>query len=279
MGFETKSKQYISEGADMGKIIKYFDVDLTASDSGGDNADDITTSISINLDSSANDEKTAFAPGDTVFFQITRNPLDTYTVESNGGKVRSVGKNIPSPVSKTLKYTKTDTASLPSTPQEGSLSYAWQSLAPICNITAAGRVLSLSTPSIGALDCEYNILTDTWSLSGVAEEGTVILVAEMGDEKDSLEVVFSNDNIDPEEPDTEISFGLQVLFCDDNSPAPGVQVYLDGKLQGITGADGIVDAGIRKTGSLLDLRMTGGTGENAIIPSDQDSIENDSITV
>ena len=58
-----------------------------------------------------------------------------------------------------------------------------------------------------------------------------------------------------------------------------MQVLVEGSLQGTTGADGVVDIGVRTVGTTLDLLMTGGSGDNAITPSNQDTIDNDSITV
>lgn len=130
-----------------------------------DNADGSSSSIAVELDDAANNNKNTFQPGDTAHFLVHTNPpglaisVDTTvgTISPNGTKSVAVTEQ--------LTFIQSKEETLDRVPN-GSVTTSWVGRAG-GNPTVSGSNVTLSAAANGVLACSYETTAKAYKLSGV----------------------------------------------------------------------------------------------------------------
>lgn len=144
-----------------------------------DGADGSSSSISVELDAEANDNKTTFLPGDTANFIIHTVPSDLdVTVDTTIGTVAANGTKSVA-VQDQLVFIQSLEETLSKVPN-GTVTTAWVGRAGGTPIVS-GSSIKLTTATNGVLNCTYNTTAKAYTLAGVTipsglEEIQVLIV-------------------------------------------------------------------------------------------------------
>lgn len=241
---------------------------------------DEDAALSIALDSEKNREiygenKTTFHLGERVYLKITAPAKEPYTLYSSVGSVAKSRQNIVYDVTEDISFAFSSSASLQEKPRQ-SVDWTWYGNnggSPLFD----GKSVSLSSPVVSILHCEYTTLKDRGELIvqskdinfQIEEELTVLVVVKQQDNTAYCTVKYSTETLSPRPIDLEISD-----FCSDEILSE-VDVYLDGESVGKTNANGRIYLGKLIPGSIHDLKMT----KSGYRDSNLDILHNDKFTV
>lgn len=253
-------------------------VQLTFSDSGGDAADE---SLSLSLDGDRNQEvygqsKTTFAPGEVAYLKLMRSSSAAYQMHSSAGVVSVQATNIPYAFDENITFLMTTSSELQYIPN-GAVDFQWMGRDPDQEPLVNRRTVSIPSPAVAVLHCEYDSLGDrlrlhvTNSAMGSNDQIQVSVLVVQGEQTASLNVTYAlgGSNNEPVPIDLEVRD-----FCSDEI-VEDVEVFLDGTSMGTTNLNGKIYLGELVPGSVHQLRMT----KSGYIDSDLDVLYNDEFTV
>jgi hypothetical protein len=239
-----------------------------------------SVNISISLDSDANTvngvTKTTFAPGDSAYLKVMTNAVDPYRLAKSGGKTRKTATDVPLEIEdEEVTFLFTDTGEI-DYPPSGGVTYSWIGNNPGVSPTFAGKEISLSREiEVGVLSCNYVTLFDRWLLES-EEEGDIIVAVKVGDQVASVTVTFSNDAEEGENERSGIYDLVYYDYCDPDNVVPGIPVYMNNTLLGITDVNGRVAAGYLAQGEHYTLRHDETVD---VFSSADDELSNDGVTI
>lgn len=130
-----------------------------------DNADGSSSSIAVELDDAANNNKSTFQPGDTAHFLVHTSPQAlAITVDATMGTISANGtKSVP--VAEQLEFVQSAEETLDRIPN-GSVTTSWIGRAG-GTPTVSGNTVTLAAPVNGVLACSYETTAKAYRLSGV----------------------------------------------------------------------------------------------------------------
>lgn len=130
-----------------------------------DNIDGSNSSIAVELDDAANNNKSTFQPGDTAHFLVHTNPPGlTVSIDTTLGTVSANGtKSVP--VTDQLEFIQSTEESLNRVPN-GSVTTSWIGRAG-GTPTVSGTSVTLATATNGILACSYETTAKAYRLAGV----------------------------------------------------------------------------------------------------------------
>lgn len=236
--------------------------------------------IALDLDEEKNRQvygqsKTTFAPGETAYLRLISSSDAAYTLLSSAGSLSRAASRVPYAEEENLFFSQEKTARLRHLPRGG---VSWQWLGHSAGTPLfAGRSVSINSPAVAVLNCQYETLGDRFRLrvSAAQMEGhsdfEVNAVAVQGDQSASCRVRFSVEEGGGEPQPVD----LQVRdFCS-GEDVEEVEVFLDGAFIGKTSASGRIYLGMLIPGSVHQLKMV----RAGYVDSDLDVLHNDSFTV
>ena len=230
------------------------------------------TTISLSLDSEANNNETSFESGTPVY--VKQFPPGDFEMTVNIGYVEKKLKRVPYVIEEELVYfANAAIANLDHLP-EGEVTYSWVGN-NLGNPVFNGKVITIPESGIGVLNCTYITLYDQLMVMYEgAEATTVLLVVVNGTVSDSLLITYTGIEDVTERPvvitvkdycSGEIVVGANIEVTASGYPATNF----------ITNALGQANLGNLIVGVTYSIKITA-TGYR---DSDEDSLSNDSFTV
>ena len=263
-------------------------VDFTFADA----ATTLETDLSLILDNDKNDDETTFGVGDWVYLLCFHaNDAERTYISSNGSVSRVAQDAAVDIEDEVVNFQNTSTGILAYLPIH-SVSYVWSGISfgeypnnvfPIFD----GRTITLKEKALGTLTCTYKTKADRVRLSAVNILGsTFVLVTQTIESEETgengetgefteyssvCEVIFE----DVTGTDEPIPYDLNIKdFCS-SSDIEGVEVIWDGVNIGVTDSSGVIYLGLQAPRSTHTLKMV----KTGYIPSDEDNLNNDSVTI
>jgi len=235
--------------------------------------------LSIALDEDKNREvygenKSSFAPSERAYLKVITNSDIPYSLYSSAGTVTRSARNVPYDYSEDVSFVLTNSAELQHVPYGSVSSWEWYGRNAGQPLFSGKRV-TISSPAVAVLHCEYRILGDQAHLLVLPgalipySEIEVVVAVQQGDTIASCTVNYGGSASTPQPVDLEVSD-----FCTDEV-VTGVSVFLDGAYIGTTNSNGKIYLGMLMPGTTHQLLLT----KEGYVDSDQDILHNDEFTV
>lgn len=231
--------------------------------------------ISVVLDDEANQGKTSFEKGDTVFLQVFYN--NEYEYESSGGTLKRTKTKVPTEIEDDfITFAKVSTGYL-SYPPSGGVSYSWTGNSGGSPVFDEMEV-TLSDPVVAVLKCEYVTFSDRFSLTFNESGAVVVVFISNGGQKSSRTVHFGTDEVEP------VPYNIKVTdYCSGSSlDTVNVEITTGGEpiegeilVGGLTDDSGEVYLGALIPGRRYDLSMS----KSGYLSSSSDKLNNDYFVV